>query len=159
MEDRTVNKSGGTSRRVKILLGVSLAANLAVVGVLGGAMLRHSKGEPGRDRGLRGPAFIQALEPADRRTLVESMRAGRDGSRTQQREQMQRLVAALRANEFDREAMKAALSARADTSRATQAGAHDTWLSIVSGMSVQQRVEYADRLEQALQRRGGERRR
>ena len=88
------------------LLVVSLAVNLLVFGMIGGAVL--SGGGPGAAReavrDLDGTPFVRALSPQDRRALLRELRGEREvlrDSRTALRDRFENLLAALRADDFD----------------------------------------------------------
>ena len=73
-------QSGAPKRFWKVLLGASLALNIAVAGVLAGAFWRHNpehRRDAGGSRQAMSPYF-RALEPEQRRAIGKQFRAGRD---------------------------------------------------------------------------------
>jgi uncharacterized membrane protein len=148
----------GASRGFKILLALSLAVNLAVLGVVAGTALkmRYDGERPTATRDIAFGPFTEALSRDQRRALFKGM-AERGGNLRQAREQFRSDVAAiaesLRRSPFDAEEFRsliaqqgARLEVRADEGRQALA-------ALVTSMPEAERLEFADRLEQALQRR------
>ncbi len=112
--DQTPVRPTRSGRGLRWALGISLALNLAVVGMVAGAMLRDGSGMRGamvRDLGF-GP-FTEALSREDRRALRQALfeRAPEIRQARQQRqEDLQALVAILRAEPFDAAALAAAMA-------------------------------------------------
>lgn len=135
-------------RWVKLLLGASLALNLAVIGLVGGMMWRLSGSEAPRRAGGAGDfALMAALERDDRRAIFRQMRAEGGPKRGPSTEGKAAMLVLLRADEFDVEAMQVLLTARIKKGGERQAKAQKIWLTHVSGMSVDARRAYADRME------------
>lgn len=139
---------------VKVVLAISLALNLAIVGLAAGAMLRNG-GPPGRDDdrdfGL-GP-LADALSREDRRALRSAFLdryADGLGGRAALRADFDALLAALRAEPFDPAALDAAFASIA----ARNADLLDRGRAVVAdylkGMDAATRADFADRLETAL---------
>lgn len=140
---------------VKILLGLSLAGNLAIVGLVAGFMLR------GGPSGARVPAmgyampYVLALPRDLRRDVFTQMRA--DDSlpdRRSRRAEYRNMVAALQASPFDEAAVRAVLDRQSDGASRVQRAAQEAWIKAVSGLSDAERVEYTKRMEEAVNRRG-----
>ncbi len=148
-----------TPRRIKWLLGVSLALNLAVVGLIAGAVLRHDG--PGRAF-ARAPGaesyaapYVTALPRAERRAIFRAVRnaAGADmPDRAARRALYTDVIAALRSEPFEPAALKAALDAQKNASLAVQSSVQTEWLERVSAMSASQRADYAFAIEDILRR-------
>ncbi|MGP3697506.1 periplasmic heavy metal sensor [Rhodobacter sp. NSM] len=149
---------------MRIALAVSVALNLAVVGMAGGAMWRFHSGEmrgPVRDLGF-GP-FSEALAPEDRKEMRRAFLDQRGDFRMirrEMREDFQSMLAILRAEPFDPAALQAVLD------RQQQRGARTAELGArllgqrIGAMTPDERRAFADRLAESLTRRGhhGERR-
>lgn len=145
--------SGG--RWLKLALVVSVGLNLAVAGLVLGARLGEG---PRRDmpRDMSFGPFSEALSDKDRRALRRDL-MGRLGefrtAREAARAEFAALVTALRADPFDPEALKAALSA-IETRNADRL---ELGRSLIENrlveMSTAERQAFADRLERGLQRR------
>ena len=142
-------------RGFKILLGVSLAINLAVIGVLAGAAFRKSDPRPHRGGGQINYArpYIQALPRADRREIFEAIRPVKKGAnRTERRALYRNVLDILRAETFERAAAKAALLQHTEMTLSGQRAAQAQWLNRIEQMSLQERRDYADTVEEILKR-------
>jgi uncharacterized membrane protein len=144
-----------TSRWLKPALIVSVALNLAVAGLVLGAWLGdgHRGGMP-RDMSF-GP-FSEALSDQDVRALRKSLmdRAGEfSSSRKASRAEFETLLASLRAEPFDPEALKSALAAiETRNAERLQLGRSLIETRLIE-MSPEDRQAFADRLERGLKRR------
>jgi uncharacterized membrane protein len=133
-----------------VLIG-SLALNLAVVGMLGGALVsgRFGDGPQGRvDLGL-GP-FARAMADDDRRAIGRQLRQMRDLRAADLRAPVQAMAAALRADPFDPAQLAALMAAQADALAQVQGRAQSVVLARIAAMTPAQRADFADRLEQEL---------
>ncbi len=135
----------------------SLALNLAVIGLVAGTAIKRMTGDP------RGPSvralhlgpLTAALEPEDRRALRRAFReqAGElRGIRAEQAQGQAALLAALRAEPFDADAVRAQLAEqRARMSRGFDLG-QGLLVDHLAGMTAADRAAFADRLEERLTR-------
>lgn len=146
-------------------LGISLALNLAVIGVVAGAAWRIGGPEgPGfRPPPLAGAIYTRALEPGDRRALMGQMRralgAERHG-RDEIRGQYAAMIAALTAEPFDPEVVEALIAAQRETAVARLSAGQQVLASHIRQMSAEDRARFAKRLSEVLarglrERRGG----
>ena len=82
MADQDTTERKPMKTGLKILLGVSLAMNFVVVGLVAGAMIRHDGWKGGGKRppalGAFGAPYIMALPRDERRELFRSVRQNRD---------------------------------------------------------------------------------
>ncbi len=139
-------------RWMRWLLIGSLALNLLVVGVVAGAVLRMSGWGIGPPPRALGPALYRELPRDDRRALRQTLRdAGSNAMRPS--DQASLLSAALRSDPFDPTALEALITQQAEARQAYQFEVQRKWLARVSEMSQADRIAYADRLEESLQRR------
>ena len=152
MSETAVSKAPG--RAVRIALAVSVALNLAVVGVVAGAALKHggSGHEMERDIGF-GP-FSEALSREDRRALRGQILQRAPELRSVRKDMQadtQSLLAVLRAEPFD----AAGLAAVMETQRARMAGRLEVGQAVLRdfliAMTPAARKDFADRLEARLQ--------
>lgn len=146
------------SKLWRAVLVVSLGLNLAVAGMIGGAIVsgRFGDGPPMRvDLGL-GP-FARALDDADRRAIGRDLRQMRDLRSDDLHAPMTEMIAALRADPFDPARLQAAMAAQAARLNAVQGRAQAALLARVDAMQSAQRAALADRLEHELRHllRGG----
>lgn len=147
-------------RWMRILLVLSLALNLAGIGVVAGAVLGHSKKPPRplmvNDLGF-GP-YTDALSAEDRdalrRAFVERAPDFRD-LRKLMRADFERLLTILRAEPYDAAAAEAVILAQRDRAQRGFALGHELLMQRLAGMTPAERVAFADRLEQTLARPPG----
>ncbi len=156
--DQTPVRPTRSGRGLRWALGISLALNLAVVGMVAGAMLRDGHGMRGsmvRDLGF-GP-FTEALSREDRRALRQALfeRAPEIRQARQQRqEDLQALVAILRAEPFDAAALAAAM-AEQEARMVGQLRLGQTVLQErIAAMTPEARRGFAERLEDGLSHGG-----
>jgi hypothetical protein len=156
----TPAKAGPAGRGVKIALALSLAVNLLILGLVGGAMLAVGP-RPGGDDDARlrtlglGP-FAIALSREDRTEVTA--RIDRDALRAERRalgESFGQLRAALLADPFDRAAAEAALARSRIAAGAVQGHGHRALLDQIETMSVAERAALSENLGRALRRLSG----
>jgi uncharacterized membrane protein len=150
----------GAGKGLRIALGVSVALNLLVAGLVAGAVLRD--GGP-RDRMLRdldfGP-FTEALSGADRDALRREFVARSGGfrdMRDEMRADFDALLRALRVEPFDVEAVRGLLAGQQARVQERLMLGQDLLLERLAAMSPTARAEFADRLEHRLRRGPGRR--
>lgn len=160
--ETTTVKPSGTPRRVKVILGISLALNLLIVGVIVGGVASH------RDRG-RGPQFDHvsapmtfALSREDRRMIGRKIRdeyKPHRASRAEFRAEFAKVIAALRATPFDPEVVRDSLDHQMKSVDQRQELGRDMLIRHLAAMTPEARAQYADRLGAALERghKGGHR--
>ncbi len=136
---------------MRILLAVSLAANLLIVGVVVGTAWRF--GGPGSDRSPppTGVALIRALPIEDRRAVLTQMRA-ESPPRANARDEARLLADALRADPFDRDVLSVEVSRQTHARDSFQSVLLRVWLDHVASMEVKERADYAARLLEMSER-------
>jgi uncharacterized membrane protein len=156
-EPKAPQRSG---RGLKIALGLSLAVNLLILGLVLGALVAvgpgRSRDDDPRLRTLGLGPFAIALPREDRQAVTD--RIDRDALRTERRalgESLGQLRAALLADPFDRAAAEAALARSRAATEAAQGQGHRALLDHIETMSAEDRAELVDRLGRALRRMGG----
>jgi hypothetical protein len=145
-------------RGIKIALALSLALNLLIAGLVGGALLALGPrgGDEPRLRTLGLGPFALALDRADRAAVREGI--DRSALRAERRALGAGLVqlrGALLAQPFDRAAAEAALTRARGATERLQAQGHDALLDRVETMNADERAALAGRLERALHRMAG----
>lgn len=144
------------SRKLKIALAVSLALNLAVVGVVGGAMMKGVAGRHGdMVRDLDFGPFTQAFDAEDRAALrrgflerAPELRA----ARKEMRADFAAVLTALRADPFDAAALSAALVGQSARAAKNLAIGQALVAERIAQMTPAARIAFADRLEAGLTR-------
>ena len=150
MSEQTTPQVKGTPRWIKIALILSVAANLGVAGIIGGAALRAPEIKRNSIEAPEGVAVLaRAMPQAHQRELRETLRDRRGDLRPDRQELKNlrdRLVIALRAEPFDIEAVKLVFAEqRAMLSKLTEAG-HDSVIEQIERMSPRDREIYIRRL-------------
>jgi uncharacterized membrane protein len=135
---------------------VSLALNLLVAGMIVG-WVGNKRGPAGTDDrradSLIGTPFIRALPPEDRRTLGRELQANRTALRENRdalRARLDTLLAALRADPFDPDAVRQVLAEQRSTALERQDIGEELLIARLAAMTPKARRDYADRLNQAL---------
>jgi len=154
------NRRTRTSPAIKIALAISLALNLLIVGLVGGAILAGQGGQregPGiRTLGLA--PFARALprdsrEDMRRRIEADSLDVRRDRSRIGHG--LRGLQRALLTDPFDRDAAAQALAGSRDAAAALQARGHAALVETLADMPATERAAVAERLGRAMRRMAG----
>ncbi|AWD22838.1 periplasmic heavy metal sensor [Fuscovulum blasticum] len=144
-----------TAGWVKLLLGVSLALNLAVAGLAAGAFLRDGGPPQRRDRDLGFGPLGEALSHQDRKALrAEFLRSAPElvRGRAEMQADFAALVTVLRAPVLDPAALDSALATIANRNAEMLAKGREVIAGHLKAMSPEARAEFADRLEKALKR-------
>lgn len=150
-------------RRVglRVLLFASLALNMVIIGVVGGAILNFRRGDDhpitmSRELGI-GP-FIWAMEDEQRRALDDAARPYRSDLRSGRRE-WRRLYAealeAIRADPFDGERFRSVMIRQADLSAQSREIGLELMVSQLEAMSSEAREAFADRLKERSRKMPG----
>lgn len=140
------------ARLWRIVLVVSLALNVAVVGLVAGFALRgHSMGPPARFDLSLGPV-AGALSHDHRRAIARALRED-GGLRRGGPAGLDALVAALRADPVDPVAVEDAARQSSEFVRRVQDRAAEALTAQILAMSAEERAALADRIEAGMQRR------
>ncbi|WP_170360140.1 periplasmic heavy metal sensor [Ruegeria arenilitoris] len=140
-------------RWVTVLLTVSLALNLLVVGVALGTVYRvkgghHGKGPPGF-----APTLYRALPKEERKALRGELSERHTKGAKMRSQDFAALEAALRAEPFDPETVQALLQQQAQAMAELQSALQDKWLDRITAMTDAERQAYADRLQEVVERK------
>ena len=149
-----------SARVLRIALAVSVGLNLSILGAVAGSFWHDGsaggRGEMVRDLGF-GP-FGEALGQDDRRALREWLKARAPELRSansQRYADLAAVQAALRAQPFDPDALRAALGAMRGRMESQLALGHEALTDVILAMPDGERLALADRLERGM-RRGGD---
>jgi len=140
-------------RWMKIMLGVSLALNIAIAGAVAGFMMR---GAPLRDgptgMGYATP-YVVALPRAARREVFGVIRS-HDAlpSRDERRAHYAEMIKALRADPFDSARVQAILTRQGGAVAQIQDVSQAAWLRVVTEMDADERSAYVERIQDVLRR-------
>ncbi len=144
-----------SGRGLRIALALSVALNLAVVGLVIGVALRGPPMPPMAVRDLGFGPFAAALTEDDRRALRDAFRSQKPDLRAERRAMRADLEAvsvALRADPFAPEDLKAALARGAARTADLLRVGQGLLLDHVLAMTPEARQALADRLDAALAR-------
>ena len=144
-----------SGRGIKIALGLSLALNLLVAGVVAGGMLRARMQPDAAPRTMMAALWGALPDPLrdDLRGQFAPMRQGREGAREHRAAQAAALSQALRAEAFDPATLEALLGDPAGRElRAAQM--RQALVAAISGLTPPERAALAARFEERLERRG-----
>jgi uncharacterized membrane protein len=143
----------------KIVMVGSLALNLLFLGILGGDFLH---GGPDRRasmvRELNFGPLTEAMSPKDRNALRRAFvdkAPDLAGQRQGMRQDLTDLLGLLRAETFERPALEAVFARQVDRSVDRLRVGQKVVLDLVSAMSVQERADFAGRLEETMKREKG----
>jgi len=147
------NNTQPTGRRFwfRLVLGISLALNLLIIGLAAGAAYRFS----GPDGTRRPPPSLGAmlyreLPRADRRAFRKAMQAAPTGHTPDWGAEAQELGAALRASPFDAGAVAAIVARHAHHRSSWQDTATRLWMDRIATMTDAERDAYSQRVQDAL---------
>ncbi len=144
---------------IRILLLISLALNLVVIGLVAGALVSGRVGDRPRLSFELGP-FVRALDPEDRRAIIETIRSDPDvrpPSPRERRRKLVEMVQILRTEPFDPAAMEQLLAEQRDQGQRIVSRAHSALVMRLSEVSPAERAAFADRLESETRRGPSER--
>jgi len=144
---------GRPNRLWRIVLVLSLALNLAVVGMVVGTAVSGRLGDgPPRSFDLGLGPVSRALAPQERREIGRNLR--RDGGMQNSglRDRVNGIVAALKADPYDPEVLQALMDAQAASMMDIQARAQAATLDQISAMTPERRQAFADQLAEELSR-------
>lgn len=147
----TDNAIAKPKRLWRVVLAISLALNLAVVGIIAGSIVsgRFGDGPPRSfDLGL-GP-MSRALEPKERRDIGRNLRENRVLRDYDLRGRVDGIVAALQAEPFDEAALRALLAEQASRVANVQVKAQDAFVAVVADMTPERRAIFAETLREEL---------
>ena len=144
------------SRRTRIfrlVLAVSLALNLAVVGLAAGFAVQGRDGRPPRDFDMSLGPVARALAPEDRAAIRATLKDRADLAPHRARgADLQALIAALSATPYDPQALRAALEAPAARVARVQAAAAAALADRIDAMTPEARADLSRRLSQGRER-------
>lgn len=159
MADTSTPAAPKPGKGLRIVLALSLMANLAVVGMVAGAFLRDGHG--GREAMVRdlgfGP-FSEALRPEDRKALRTKLFERAPEIREQRRQMRtdtQALLQVLRADPFDPAALDGLMASQQERLTTQLKLGQELLRDFLVALPTPERAAFADRLEDRL-RHGGD---
>lgn len=151
MAEPGMEKSQKARLWVRILLAVSLALNLLFVGLTVGAAARFWKPDGHRPHPSVGAALIRALPSEHRKGLRDEIRVHRDEGRYEKgRREAEEIAEILTDVPFDPDALAEIAGRQLERHHGWLSAMQGAWLDRVSAMSVDERSEYATRLQSIM---------
>ncbi len=155
MAEKSQTQPGGMRPWLRVLLGVSLALNLLVMGLIGGGMIMRGKWQEHHRAQIEmmGGPMTRALDRADRRAMRRGMYDSFGNGQAMQEEMragMQSLIADLQAVPFDADAVAGYMAAHRTNLNARLEQGQALLLERLSMMSNEERAAYAGRLQNAM---------
>jgi hypothetical protein len=149
-KDNEMAEVGTKKRWMPIVLGLSLAVNLAVIAAVSGAALRHKNYDKGRQHVDKGGAiYMRALPHETRREIFGKLRENKRNIGINPAE----MLDILKHVPFDVDAATRVLNAQNDAGLQRVQAVTDAWLTEITEMSVKERDAYAGRLQELLEQR------
>lgn len=146
------------SRLWRIVLVLSLALNLAVIGVVVGSAASGRWGDgPPRSFDLGLGPIARALEPQERRAIGRQLREDRSLRDFDLRDRVNRVVAALQADPFDPAVLRVLLAEQSERITAVQATAQEVVVEQITAMTPERRRAFADKVLEEMSRARGPR--
>lgn len=139
----------------KILFGVSLALNLLIVGAVGGVLVRKAQ-MPIASHIAPGVLYIKAMDFENKRALRQTILRNNDDNEmvtNQNHASFTSAVRLLKSHPFDKEVFENALIEHANRSISRQNSVRNTLVAHISNMTKKDRLIYAQRLEELVDRR------
>ncbi|QFT64426.1 periplasmic heavy metal sensor [Roseivivax sp. THAF30] len=144
-------KTRSVPRWMKVLLVLSLGLNLLIVGTVVGTFAK--RGPPGPSDRLDSFAYARALDHADRRAIFSELRAARREIDGPSIRDASGALSILRAEPFDSAAFADVIEAQNARGDQLREIGQSALIDRISAMSAEERNEYADRLEAAMEAR------
>lgn len=137
----------------KVLLALSLALNVAILGAIGGAAYRFKDRRDGATPPSLAVMLFRELDRETRHKLMRHASGRHDSVRGQRAANRKDLFAALRAEPFALEPVIEVLDRHAGRQAAFREAVREEWLSKLQNMSSEERAALVDRMERRSQRR------
>ena len=145
---------------LRIVLVASLGVNLVVVGLAAGAMIRFHDQDRSRPAPFLGAMLFRELDKDTRRELRQMAGGDHGNMHERRRAESAKVLELLRADPFDADALTVYIREQASSGHEFQMSVQQAWIARIGAMDAEERVEYADHLQEKMQRpHGGKRRR
>ncbi len=153
-----VDKSNWVPRWAKIALGVSLTINILIAGLAIGTFSNVKKIPPAMGPSEVAGAYTYALLPKNRRNIGKAMsKLNRENGSAREKiaAEYQYMIEILVAEEFDRDAAKQILDRQFEFANDRRVVSENLLLDELEKMSLEERVEFAERLKEGANRHPG----
>jgi len=139
---------------LKVVLALSLALNLAVIGIGAGAVWRFQGG--GHDKGgppMLGRFIFKDIGGQEVRRLVQDHGGASDNVRNRRRGEMEQIIVLMRADELDLPAVSVIVDTHIVETNGFMRAVADAWEQRLEGLSLKERRRVADRMQHQLDHR------
>jgi uncharacterized membrane protein len=147
-------------RWLPIVLGLSLGANLLIVGVMAGAFLNAREGGPHRGPGVFGPTglgiYARALSWDDRKELRKKLLSKRERltqGRAALSNHVNALIEVLKAGELDETALRTVFDTQLGAANDQITFGQEALIAQIKSMTAQERIEFGDALIETSKKR------
>lgn len=142
-----------SNRLMRAVLILSLGLNFVIIGLVAGAAVsgRFSENAP-RSFDLSLGPFVRTLDQDARRAIGREVRRSGGGQRFDMRGHMEQMLGLLRADPFDSAAFEALMERQNDHVAGVQSRARTALSQHISQMSVEERADFAARLQEEMSR-------
>ncbi len=139
---------------LKVVLALSLALNLAVIGIGAGAAWRFQGG--GHDKGgppMLGRFIFKDVGRREIRRLVQDQCGASDNVRNRRRGEMEQIIVLMRAEDLDLTAVSVIVDTHIVETHGFMRAVADSWEQRLQGLSLKERRRIADRMQHQLDHR------
>ena len=140
---------------LRIVLAGSLGLNLAVAGLAVGSMIRFRDEAKPRPGPTFGVMLFRELDRGERRSLRQQAGGDHRSFHDRRRAEGEAVLTLLRADPFEADALSGLLDVQAKTGHDFQNSVQQAWVKKVETMSVEERADYADELQERMHRPPG----
>lgn len=153
--DQKSPQRSGMRPWLKVVLALSLALNLAVIGIAAGTAWRfHGKEDHHRGKPPMLSRFIfKDMGRQELRRLVKDHGGETGGLHNRRHNEMEQMIAQMRADELDTAAVRAIVDAHLVETHSFMRGVADAWERRLEGLPLKERRGLADRMQQQLDNR------
>jgi uncharacterized membrane protein len=153
-----MNNDQNTPRRssmrpwLKVVLALSLALNLAVIGIAAGAAWRYN-GREDHHRGrppMLSRFIFKDMGRQELRRLVKDHAGETGGLHSRRHDEMEQMIALMRAEELDTAAVRAIVEAHLVETNSFMRGVAEAWEQRLAGLPLKDRRGLADRMQHQL---------
>lgn len=153
LEQNTGQRSG-MRRWLKVVLALSLALNLVVIGVSAGTAWRFHGGE--HERGgpsVLGRFILSDIGGKEIRRLVKDQTGDRGSARERRRAEMEQMIILVQADPLDTAAVKAIVEGHILENNSFMRAVAQAWEQRLEGLSLTERRHLAERMQHGLDHR------
>ncbi|MEO1639585.1 MAG: periplasmic heavy metal sensor [Pseudomonadota bacterium] len=141
------------SRLWRVVLVISLALNLAVVGIVVGAVSSGRVGDgPPRSFDIGQGPIVRAMLPRERLQVARSLRQDRVIRDLDFRGRITSMIAVLSEDTLDEAALRALMAEQAERMVIAQEAGQDAFVSVIVSMTPERRAAFAAQLQEELSR-------